>query len=89
MTRYANYFNSLYFLSVCAQGVSTIVYLTASGSEVFMLRTVQQHKFQNKFKSRHKQKHIISICDHIFQWEAYSALGRRCLAKYLTSRKSK
>lgn len=33
---------------MCMQGVDTVVYLTASGSEAFVLRIELQHKFQHK-----------------------------------------
>lgn len=84
MTRQANYF-SFWILYMCPKSQHSCL----SGSEAFVLGRVQQHKFQNKIKSRHKQKCIVSTCDHIVQWEAYSALRRRCSGKYLTSRESK
>lgn len=58
------------------QEVGDVAYLTAARSEAFVLGIVQKCEFQHKIKSMYKQKCIISICDHEFQWEAGSALGR-------------
>lgn len=57
MTRQGHYFTFV-FLCVCARMFILVVYLTATRSEAFVLRTVQKHEFQHKIKSRYKQKCI-------------------------------
>lgn len=68
MTRHACYFTFFFwYLYVYVQVMGDVVYLSATRSEAFVLRTVQKHEFQHKIKYRYKQKCMFSIYDHGFQ----------------------